>query len=175
MALAEGALGALADDVGGDANRLLTARTSDRFQGGPSRSHAAYDTNPRRLPAAGKTTSRDLMPRNAADIPSDAGDVAQLVRVPDCRSGGCGFESRRPRSPQPLLPSVETLTCRRSAARPKASSSPVIYRRTGSFPRAPSSFHSELPTPQAVRTSRRDPHQSGPGREGLLPRPVQVA
>ena len=25
------------------------------------------------------------------------GDVAQLVRVPDCRSGGCGFESRRPR------------------------------------------------------------------------------
>ena len=23
------------------------------------------------------------------------GDVAQLVRVPDCRSGGCGFESRR--------------------------------------------------------------------------------
>src|SRR5262249_18778932 len=26
-----------------------------------------------------------------------AGGVAQLVRVPDCRSGGCGFESRRPR------------------------------------------------------------------------------
>ena len=25
------------------------------------------------------------------------GAVAQLVRVPDCRSGGCGFESRRPR------------------------------------------------------------------------------
>ncbi len=25
------------------------------------------------------------------------GDVAQLVRVPDCRSGGCGFKSRRPR------------------------------------------------------------------------------
>src|SRR5262245_57337522 len=25
------------------------------------------------------------------------GGVAQLVRVPDCRSGGCGFESRRPR------------------------------------------------------------------------------
>src|SRR5262249_17808551 len=29
------------------------------------------------------------------------GDVAQLVRVPDCRSGGCGFESRRPRSGMP--------------------------------------------------------------------------
>ena len=28
---------------------------------------------------------------------ADFGDVAQLVRVPDCRSGGCGFESRRPR------------------------------------------------------------------------------
>ena len=26
------------------------------------------------------------------------GAVAQLARVPDCRSGGCGFESRRPRS-----------------------------------------------------------------------------
>src|ERR1700722_4062345 len=26
------------------------------------------------------------------------GGVAQLVRVPDCRSGGCGFEPRRPRS-----------------------------------------------------------------------------
>ena len=25
------------------------------------------------------------------------GPVAQLVRVPDCRSGGCGFESRRGR------------------------------------------------------------------------------
>src|SRR6188472_32793 len=25
------------------------------------------------------------------------GAVAQLVRVPDCRSGGCGFESRRAR------------------------------------------------------------------------------
>ncbi len=25
------------------------------------------------------------------------GVVAQLVRVPDCRSGGCGFEPRRPR------------------------------------------------------------------------------
>ncbi len=28
---------------------------------------------------------------------SPGGGVAQLVRVPDCRSGGCGFESRRPR------------------------------------------------------------------------------
>lgn len=26
-----------------------------------------------------------------------SGAVAQLVRVPDCRSGGCGFKSRRPR------------------------------------------------------------------------------
>jgi hypothetical protein len=30
------------------------------------------------------------------------GDVAQLVRVPDCRSGGCGFDSRRPRLKGPL-------------------------------------------------------------------------
>src|SRR5579875_197481 len=33
---------------------------------------------------------------------SPFGGVAQLVRVPDCRSGGCGFESRRPRFP-PLM------------------------------------------------------------------------
>ena len=26
--------------------------------------------------------------------PFQVGAVAQLVRVPDCRSGGCGFESR---------------------------------------------------------------------------------
>ena len=38
--------------------------------------------------ARGKT----IMP-----IHANFGDVAQLVRVPDCRSGGCGFESRRPR------------------------------------------------------------------------------
>ncbi len=25
------------------------------------------------------------------------GDVAQLVSAPDCRSGSCGFEPRRPR------------------------------------------------------------------------------
>jgi hypothetical protein len=30
-------------------------------------------------------------------VPCTVGAVAQLVRVPDCRSGGCGFESRRPR------------------------------------------------------------------------------
>ena len=30
------------------------------------------------------------------------GAVAQLVRVPDCRSGGCGFESRPPRFLTPL-------------------------------------------------------------------------
>ena len=29
--------------------------------------------------------------------PGIPGAVAQLARVPDCRSGGCGFESRRPR------------------------------------------------------------------------------
>ena len=28
---------------------------------------------------------------------NESGAVAQLVRVPDCRSGGCGFKSRRPR------------------------------------------------------------------------------
>src|SRR5687768_3478136 len=30
-------------------------------------------------------------------IHDSRGAVAQLVRVPDCRSGGCGFEPRRPR------------------------------------------------------------------------------
>ena len=29
---------------------------------------------------------------------ADPGAVAQLVRAPDCRSGGCGFESRPRRS-----------------------------------------------------------------------------
>ena len=31
------------------------------------------------------------------NIRTTRGAVAQLVRVPDCRSGGCGFKSRRPR------------------------------------------------------------------------------
>jgi outer membrane murein-binding lipoprotein Lpp len=31
------------------------------------------------------------------------GAVAQLVRVPDCRSGGCGFESRPPRFRRPRM------------------------------------------------------------------------
>src|SRR5438874_3162928 len=40
------------------------------------------------------------MPPGASRTFSIVGGVAQLVRVPDCRSGGCGFESRRPRSTQ---------------------------------------------------------------------------
>jgi hypothetical protein len=39
---------------------------------------------------------RDVRPRKRAGDQRDGG-VAQLVRVPDCRSGGCGFEPRRPR------------------------------------------------------------------------------
>src|SRR5262249_34579048 len=35
--------------------------------------------------------------RLAANTAGLSGGGAQLVRVPDCRSGGCGFESRRPR------------------------------------------------------------------------------
>jgi hypothetical protein len=34
--------------------------------------------------------------------PACSGAVAQLVRVPDCRSGGCGFEPRRPRLCSPM-------------------------------------------------------------------------
>ena len=44
-----------------------------------------------------RATSQSLQcdaPENSGTTP---GGVAQLVRVPDCRSGGCGFESRRPR------------------------------------------------------------------------------
>ena len=37
----------------------------------------------------------DILP--IYSIMGDVEGVAQLVRVPDCRSGGCGFESRRPR------------------------------------------------------------------------------
>ncbi len=33
----------------------------------------------------------------ARPLGPEFGAVAQLVRVPDCRSGGCGFESRPPR------------------------------------------------------------------------------
>ena len=45
------------------------------------------------------------------------GGVAQLVRVPDCRSGGCGFEPRRARF-RKTKPNAYLRTCRRSAARP---------------------------------------------------------
>src|SRR5262249_61877574 len=37
------------------------------------------------------------------DAKQDNGGVAQLVRVPDCRSGGCGFEPRRPRFGKPAV------------------------------------------------------------------------
>ena len=37
---------------------------------------------------------------------SHSGAVAQLVRVPDCRSGGCGFESRQRRSIEPTETTV---------------------------------------------------------------------
>ncbi len=46
--------------------------------------------------------SPGVPPRDACHPP--LGAVAQLVRVPDCRSGGCGFESRPPRSDNPLSP-----------------------------------------------------------------------
>ncbi len=38
----------------------------------------------------------------ARPLGPEFGAVAQLVRVPDCRSGGCGFESRPPRFRTPL-------------------------------------------------------------------------
>ena len=38
----------------------------------------------------------------ARPLGPEFGAVAQLVRVPDCRSGGCGFESRPPRFLTPL-------------------------------------------------------------------------
>ena len=44
--------------------------------------------------------ARIRVPGKRSESPSGA--VAQLVRVPDCRSGGCGFESRPPRLEMPL-------------------------------------------------------------------------
>ncbi len=38
----------------------------------------------------------------ARPLGPEFGAVAQLDRVPDCRSGGCGFESRPPRFRTPL-------------------------------------------------------------------------
>ena len=51
----------------------------------------------------------------APPLGPEFGAVAQLVRVPDCRSGGCGFESRPPRFRTPLhagfsLHTMATLT-----------------------------------------------------------------
>ena len=55
--------------------------------------------SPRLRPPGANTM---LPPPRSAPAPRDPqGDVAQLVRVPDCRSGGCGFESRRPRQQEP--------------------------------------------------------------------------
>src|ERR1044072_1915606 len=53
-----------------------------------------------------ETCELDTWPRYALQIRVSTGGVAQLVSVPDCRSGGCGFEPRRPRFfPLPLLKS----------------------------------------------------------------------
>ena len=49
------------------------------------------------LPAAAATPLRGGRATLKFNIPNQFGGVAQLVRVPDCRSGGCGFEPRRPR------------------------------------------------------------------------------
>ena len=47
--------------------------------------------------AGGKTISEGSQKGRKLKASKNIGGVAQLVRVPDCRSGGCGFESRRPR------------------------------------------------------------------------------
>ena len=51
------------------------------------------------------TKTQDL-PRSyeisSIELSRQGGGVAQLVRVLDCRSSGCGFESRRPRFFKPL-------------------------------------------------------------------------
>ena len=53
-------------------------------------------------PLAGIRLGEILSPAFVCSGPRLVGDVAQLVRVPDCRSGGCGFESRRPRQSWPF-------------------------------------------------------------------------
>ena len=61
----------------------------NRAEGGLTRTGARLDYLAR--------SGRPTFSREPAGAGTPSGAVAQLVRVPDCRSGGCGFESRPPR------------------------------------------------------------------------------
>ena len=85
-------------------------------------------------------------PRGAPDAngPPQQGAVAQLVRVPDCRSGCCGFESRRPRSPQGLPPVGKPSLCAiRAILRASAPLLPAPSPSCHALPPTASSSHAE--------------------------------
>lgn len=74
----------------------------------PQRHATRASAAPRRAPAGEGSCCLQVGGVWLVSLPPTHGDVAQLVRVPDCRSGGCGFDSRRPRQQeaqrQPRLP-----------------------------------------------------------------------
>ena len=167
MALAEWALGPLAEHLGRNADRLLTARTGNRFHVAPHAGTRRMIANRARPPNANLWSILDvfsaekreiggLLWLDATTISTAVGDVAQLVRVPDCRSGGCGFESRRPRFT--INPSAKRRYAYLSAVESAAGSLNLLRYTTAERefpPRVPPQLYSVLPPPSTERPSSR--------------------